>query len=430
MDFQPKKIDNNWSVVEKRWKLKEARHWETLLSLGTGYITTRGSLDEGLDDDDQAMEYDRKPDVVTLEKIPSAKTKWGTYMPAIGAMHPYLSIGIVNLPFYLGLEISIDNEKLNMERSKHSQYKRWLDMKTATQYRTFIWQTKKGKKAELKFRRYMNPADRFICVQECTVKMLSGSGKITVTSFVDNDVRTNGYDKFSKHNVGAKGELLFSDITTNLNNRVVTASRAVHDQGSAWKIIKGARRINAQTTFTLSSLRKACIKKVSATVADNYFKADELLMKASRLIFPLIKNDITPNYKQHKKIWADHWERSDIRIKSEESKGYNSQNAIRQAIYHLIRARSDKEYRGQYGPKCSTGDGYVGGLFWDMEIFFLPFYLYTNPKAAATTVRFRHRCLPAARDLAKYYGYKGAKYPWTSSFKGTESCVMWEFPDH
>ncbi len=176
MDIEKLKanIDPNWCVVEEQFDITKNKHYESIFALGTGFVTTRGSIDEGFEDDNQALEYDRLAGVVTLEKIPSAKSRWGTFMQVIGAEHPFLRTGIVNLPHYLGFQIAADGDDLNMETSKIRDYCRWLELGTATLYRSFVWENVFGKKIRVVHKRFMDPDQKFVCVQQCHVEMLEG----------------------------------------------------------------------------------------------------------------------------------------------------------------------------------------------------------------------------------------------------------------
>ena len=132
------KIDPNWCVIEDEFDVSRVRHNESVMALGTGYMTTRSSFDEGFYDDEQNLTYERYAMNVSLEVVPSRKSRWGTFIQRVQGKHPHWNIGIVNLPYYLGLEVYADDEKLNMEIGRITGYKRWLNMKTATLYRSFI----------------------------------------------------------------------------------------------------------------------------------------------------------------------------------------------------------------------------------------------------------------------------------------------------
>jgi trehalose/maltose hydrolase-like predicted phosphorylase len=424
-------MDDNWCVVDGSFNVQENLHWESVMALGTGYVTTRSSVDEGFEDDDQSVEYTRIPGNVSLEKLPTRKSRWGTYLPVVQANHPLWRLGIVNLPYYLGFTVAVDGEKLDLEGSQIRTYRRWLDMRTATLYRTLRWETRSGKQVELLFSRYMDPREKFVCVQECELKSISGSASIHVAGFVDNDVRTNGYDVFARRAVAAcQDGLVYSDVTTNVGNRVVTASRLLGPVPCTVNAKPDARRVSSECTFTLGEGKTVTVRKVSVTAADVYFNHDNVLSEAGRIVDMNARRDPAESHDSHKQRWAEFWRDADIVIEADDRPPYNSQRAIRQAIYHLNRAKAPDEDRGLICPKGVTTEVYMGSVFWDMEIFIEPFYIYTNPEAARTVHMFRYLNLPAARELTRSAGYRGVRYPWMSAANGTETCPMWEYADH
>jgi alpha,alpha-trehalose phosphorylase len=62
--------------------------------------------------------------------------------------------------------------------------------------------------------------------------------------------------------------------------------------------------------------------------------------------------------------------------------------------------------------KGLTGEGYEGHYFWDIEIYVLPFLIYTEPRIARNLLKFRHSMLTAARQRAREVNQKGALFPW------------------
>jgi hypothetical protein len=65
---------------------------------------------------------------------------------------------------------------------------------------------------------------------------------------------------------------------------------------------------------------------------------------------------------------------------------------------------------------------YYGHVMWDIETFSVPPLLLTQPNAARAMLEYRKRCMPAARNNARLYGYMGLQYPWQSSpMRGEET---------
>lgn len=80
----------------------------------------------------------------------------------------------------------------------------------------------------------------------------------------------------------------------------------------------------------------------------------------------------------------------------------------------------DHDERSSIAAKGLTGEGYKGHIFWDTEVFLLPFHLFTEPKTARSLLRYRWHNLPGAREKARRNGWQGALFPWESARSGDE----------
>jgi kojibiose phosphorylase len=118
----------------------------------------------------------------------------------------------------------------------------------------------------------------------------------------------------------------------------------------------------------------------------------------------------------HLRRWEHRWRMSDIEIEGDEE----AQRAVRFAAYHLNSAANPHTERVSIGARGLTGDAYMGHVFWDTEIFLLPFYIHTWPEAARALLMYRYHNLPAARARALAFGYRGALYPWESADTGDD----------
>lgn len=119
---------------------------------------------------------------------------------------------------------------------------------------------------------------------------------------------------------------------------------------------------------------------------------------------------------EHEAAWAERWRRSDLRIEGDP----DAEKALRFALYHLNSAANPSDDRVSVGARALTGDDYLGHVFWDTEIFLLPFYSLTWPEAARALLTYRHRTLGAARAKAARMGWRGALYAWESADTGDE----------
>jgi trehalose/maltose hydrolase-like predicted phosphorylase len=119
----------------------------------------------------------------------------------------------------------------------------------------------------------------------------------------------------------------------------------------------------------------------------------------------------------HKKAWQMRWDASDVAIEGDDA----AQKALRFAIYHLISAANPSDDTVSIGARALTGDDYHGHVFWDTEIYLLPFYTWTWPEAARAALMYRFHTLDGARQKAAGMGWRGALYAWESTDTGLET---------
>jgi len=116
---------------------------------------------------------------------------------------------------------------------------------------------------------------------------------------------------------------------------------------------------------------------------------------------------------RHRRAWARRWESADVVVGGDDE----LQLAIRLGLFHLMASVRDTG-EAAVGARGLTGTGYRGHVFWDADIFVLPFLAATHPAAARAMLEYRVRRLPAAMDAARAAGYSGARFPWESAGTG------------
>ena len=112
---------------------------------------------------------------------------------------------------------------------------------------------------------------------------------------------------------------------------------------------------------------------------------------------------------------------SDIEICGDEE----NQQGIRFCIFQLHQTLHTAKYGAVFGAKGLTGEAYNGNTFWDSEVCCLPFYLFNNPEAAKSFLKFRYDTLPEAKERAAALDCKGAFYP-IATISGRECCDLWQ----
>ena len=120
---------------------------------------------------------------------------------------------------------------------------------------------------------------------------------------------------------------------------------------------------------------------------------------------------------EHEEAWAERWQRSQFEIGGDPV----AEQALRFAVYHLNSAANPADERVSIGARGLTGEDYHGHVFWDTEIYLLPFYTLTWPEAARALLMYRFWTIDGARAKPAARGWRGAMYAWESADTGAET---------
>lgn len=95
--------------------------------------------------------------------------------------------------------------------------------------------------------------------------------------------------------------------------------------------------------------------------------------------------------------WRQWWQKRRITVNGGEA---HDQQALDYALYHLRIMTPAHDERSSIAAKGLTGEGYKGHVFWDTEVFLLPFHLFSDPTVARSLLRYRWHNLPRAGESA------------------------------
>ena len=118
---------------------------------------------------------------------------------------------------------------------------------------------------------------------------------------------------------------------------------------------------------------------------------------------------------EQRRAWARRWDDAEVSIDGDPE----AERAVRFALFHLM-AAAPTSGEAAIGPRGLSGPTYRGHVFWDADVFVLPFLAATCPDAALAMLRYRLRRLPAARQAARSRGLQGAQFPWESARTGLD----------
>jgi len=390
----------DWLIHENRWDDERQSFYETIFTLGNGKMGTRA----------------------VLEEIPKGASP-GTFAAGI-----YDSMGaqvteLVNLPNPMNFRIIANGEKLGVDTMDVKEHMRVLDLKSGILARRTLYNSTYCGRLDYQSMRFLSMDNIGLGVIEIYLTPLDKTVDISFESSIDISVTNKGLltEGQKKHfhviDFDKKSSLNYIQVTTFekeinvgygsvLKYAISKTCRVVPRRVFKLKIQKG-KTVCLTKYFYITNSMDVSSKALKSYVVKRLRKASR--KKVQQLI------------SETKDAWQKRWNISDILIKGDAA----VQRALRFNLYHMIICGSENGGRSSIGARTLSGEGYRGHIFWDTEIFLLPFYIYNYPEIAKSLLLYRYNRLDAALKIANERGYKGALYPWESADRGQECTPSW-----
>jgi len=390
---------DNWHLTEEIFKPEIQTQRETLFTIGNGYLGTRGTFEEGFPGEK----------AVTLVN--------GVFDDA-----PVVFTELVNTPNWIHLKIYAGGEPLNLARSRVSAYRRDLDFGGGYLSRRVRWETASGGSLELQFERFTSLANEHLACVRLNIHSVDFEGPLEIRAglpgFVDNDgivhwlCQSQGQVKEQSAYLHLQTRSTHLDLVEAFHLSIIgeRANFAYWDSQWSPEIIarldlrpgaefRAEKLVSIYTSRDTMDPFKAAVAELSDAVQRGYDVLREENLRA----------------------WNQDWEACNITIEGDD----RADQAVRYNLYHLLIAASRRDDRISIPAKSLSGYGYRGHVFWDTEIFILPFFIFTRPHIAKNLLMYRFHTLPFAREKALSMGYEGAFYAWESASTGAETTPRW-----
>lgn len=415
---------DDWCVIEEGFDPKLNRISESIFSLGNGRMGLRGNFEEAYSGDSLQGSY------VAGIYYPD-KTKVGWWKNG----YPEYFAKVLNASNWIGINIHIYQEPLDLAQCEIKSFRRTLMMKEGYLQREFVAVMPSGKEVQVVTKRFCSIVDDEAGAIEYAITPLNFAGEITCSPYVDFDVEnedSNYGEKFWEEvSKGADEEWGYVTASTKKTDfHVCTAMRfEVHKDG---KVVEGLRPNPFQRSKFISQSVKVETAQGEAVIlykyavnasSENHAKVD-LVQNAKALLDSIYAKGFDKMLEEQQGAWAKKWEDCDIVVQGDVA----AQQGIRFNIFHLNQTYTGEDERLNIGPKGFTGEKYGGVTYWDTEAYCLPFYLSTTDSSVARNLlRYRYKHLPKAIENAELLGFKdgAALYPMVT-MNGEECHNEWE----
>jgi alpha,alpha-trehalose phosphorylase len=411
-----------WRLVETRFFPDRLAQFETLFALSNGFLGVRGAHEEG------------SPAHHRATLINGFHETWPiTYAePAFGFARTGQTIVSVADAFIIRL--LVDDEPLYLPTAHLLEYERALDMREGVLMRDLLWRTPSGKDIRVRSRRLVSLEHRHLSAIDYEVCVENADASIDIVSEIDMPAETAEAGDGEEHEDprlfrGFSGRVLFPErahaagrrislshktgrsgmtVACAIDHAVETENTLVEDlshNDDHGRIVFSSEAKKGRPIRLFKAITHQTSHRAPAHELDE--RADRSLDRALRLGFESLLDS------QRERLTA-FWGAGDVEIRGRESMEMDVeriQQVVRLNLFHIHQASARAEGAG-IPAKGLTGRGYEGHYFWDIEIYVLPFLIYTEPRLARNLLEFRLEFLDLARARAQQVNQKGALFPW------------------
>jgi maltose phosphorylase len=412
-----------WKIIEEGFHPEKNRESESIFSIGNGYMGQRANFEEHYSGDSLQGSY------VAGVYYPD-KTRVGWWKNG----YPEYFAKVLNAPNWIGIDLSVKGEMVDLATSKISFFTRILDMKEGYLERSFRVIVGENKTIEINSRRFVSMAEPDLGLIRYVVKSIDYDGPLDYTVYIDGDVKNEDTNY---------GEKFWEEVSKEIDaNMTVLVTRTLKTDfhvatGMSLEFIKDGSEIAFKNSNTVRE------KYVAASVSVDIMTGEEIVLYKYVSVLSSLNNKkekLTDDTKaclkkaksigfaklflDHAKEWERIWSTSDVLIEGDLS----AQQAIRFNIFHLNQTYTGKDERLNIGPKGFTGEKYGGSTYWDTEAFGLPFFLKTADRnVGKNLLLYRYKHLKKSIENAEKLGFKNgaALYPMVT-MNGEECHNEWE----
>lgn len=413
---------DEWCIIEEGFVPENTRASESIFSIGNGAMGQRANFEEKFSGSTLQGSY------IGGVYYPD-KTRVGWWKNG----YPEYFAKVINSTNWIGIDVYINNEALDLAKCKVNDFRRVLNMKEGYLERSFICELQSGIKVAVNALRFLSMVDSEIGAICYSVKVLNSDATVELRPYLDADVHNedSNYGEKFWDIIDIKGNALSYIVcrTKKLDFHVGHAMRNfVYVNGQQAnlnpQVNTSEKYVDNRFSVNLKSGDEVTLYKFAAVISSLNHEKGTFPKVLEKSMDAAIAKGFDRMFEEQKNAWAEIWLHSDITIDGDVA----AQQGIRFNIFQLSQTYTGKDERLNIGPKGFTGEKYGGSTYWDTEAYCLPFYMVTHgQKVARQLLLYRYKQLGKAIENAEKLGFKdgAALYPMVT-MNGEECHNEWE----
>jgi len=285
------------------------------------------------------------------------------------------------------LSLWVEGQKFCLSSCKALHHEQTLDLKKGALHRSTTFRDPAGKVITLETVRLVFMHDMHLGYMQVKITPRNFSGPIRVLTGLNGDVCNRGFfpREMLKHLQLERIERgrVFMYLEMKTRERGIRISEA-----ASWRLVSPSfhylkwepriygEKFTSEITIEAKKGESYIFEKLAVVTTSREIKPDEMFKGSICKLKAFVRSGTEREITAYLAVWSEKWKHSDVVIRGDEE----AQHALRYNIYQLL--INGPVRPSGIGAKFLSSEGYLGHVFWDTEIFILPFYIYNFPEIA------------------------------------------------
>ncbi len=418
---------DTWHVANTSPDAHTLGQWNSVATISNGYLGLKGNLAEQRDGYCPVTlingVYDEL-DMFSLLRLSGEERRYldPRYFDTAGQ-----SPAVANLPNPLLVQVFIGEREVSIGRGEISGFAQVLDLASGLYRYSYEFRDGAGRVTAIQMERFASLRHPHRVFMRYRLVPLEHEASIRLHSGIDGRVRSNltGQRQFSVTELWAwppercrltartpaRGHLVYLGVLNVLRRGRADEVAGVAEHDAVYTRYNFRRPEPGQVIELERYVVLTCSEDLRhGIVADLEAELDAAAAQGFESALA-----------EQQAAWAALWQRSDVRIEGDDP----AQLGLRFSLHHLLAAAPRFSDRLSVPVKLLTGEYYQGNVFYDTDLYIVPFYTFTQPQWARTCLSFRYEGLRPGREIARQLGYEGAKLAWQAGPYGEECLGRW-----
>ena len=297
-------IADAWKIIEEGFRPEFNKISESIFSLGNGRMGQRANFEEAYSGDTLQGNY-------VAGVYYNDKTRVGWWKNG----YPEYSSKVINAANWIGIDIWIDGVQFDLAACEVSNFCRELNMQNGYLKRTFKAKNSAGKEVEVEAIRFCSIADDETGAIKYTITPLNFSGELTITPFIDGDVKNEdaNYDEkfWDEVSKGCEDGICYIlmrtkktgfEVATGMQFSMLQSGKEIASSG---EVIQKEKYIASTVRMHAQQEQAITIVKYAANLASLNHKPEELVGKLKETLHRVSAKGFDTLLAEQAAAWAE-----------------------------------------------------------------------------------------------------------------------------